>query len=100
MAGGVLSWEEPPESERIPGPAAPEIDHEIAAWQLRQVPGRWGVLAVCDPALHRILDDIARRIRQGNPRFYRPARSFESNVRYRNGKIKLYVRAITDPDTN
>jgi hypothetical protein len=85
-------WEDPPEGDDLP--TMPDVDHEIAAWQLRRLPGRWGVVAMADPILAGKLVSLASSIQSGQPRFYRPRGSFEAVVRQDPMHSRLFVRFV------
>jgi hypothetical protein len=89
---GVIRWEDPPSPDPRGGYRNPHIaDWSLVAAQLRDRPGRWGVVS------ERAQSGVAVNIREGKLAGFKPAGSFDAkNVRV-NGLLTLYARYIGEP---
>lgn len=87
-----FAWEDPPPA--VPLPALEPIDHEAVARVLTGDPDRW--LRIGSGALVHYggLRRIAESIRDGGPRFYRPAGRFLAAIRIVGGEVRIYAKRL------
>jgi len=84
-----LTWEEPPRATNYVDRVGKQAE---AAAQLRERPGEWAVVLVCESS--SVASSMAYAIRNGTRSTWTPAGSFEAKARTKEGEHRVYARYV------